>query len=205
MSTIEFLGLMALDLHSAGEDALSLEGLWLQVDVLRLLKALQSRFLTDLCQVVHEFDTNGSVLAELLESPLNIQFFAHFLDCLGMWDGNDDDEGLSGLAMDENFCQLVTLHVCVFHLFSGYILALLQLEDVFLSVDDAHCLCLGAQCPHVACLQPSVGSDCLPCLGLVPEVPHEDARSSHPNFSSRSGVSLCIFISRQVLHFGDVD
>lgn len=205
MSSVVLLGLMTLDLHGTGDDAFSLEGLWLEVDVFCLLEALQASFLTNLSQIVHELQTNGSILAELLESALNIHFLGHFLDCLAMRDGNNDDEGLGGLAMNEYFCQLVALHIGVLHLLSGHILALLQLEDVFLSVDDAHCPRLGAQCSDVACLQPPVGSECLPCLGLVAEISHEDARSSHPNLSSGSGVALCVPIGREIVHFGNVD
>lgn len=152
MRPVVLFGLVALDLHGASDDTLSLEGLWLQVDVLRLLEALKARFLTDLCKVVHELNTNSSVFAELLESTLSIQFLPDFLDCLAMWHCDDDDEGLSGITMDEYFGQFIALHVGVLHFFSCNILSLLQLENILLPVDDTQSSGLGAQCPHITSL-----------------------------------------------------
>lgn len=194
LSSVILLGLMTLNLHCICQDALGLEGLWLQVDVLCLLEALQPCFLADLSKIVDNLETNGSILAELLESALNIQFVADFLDCFLMRDCNGDHKGLSGLAMDEYFSQFIALHIGILHLFSSYILTLLQLEDVLFSVDDAQCPCLGTECSHITRLQPSVGSECLFCLGLISKVSHEDTRPSYPNFSAGSGVAFCVCI-----------
>lgn len=144
-SAIVLFSLMTLDFHGVCHYALSLEGLWLQVDIFGLLEALQTCILADFSKIIHNLETNGFVLAELLEATLDIQLLADFLDCLAIRDSNGNDKGFSRLTMNVNFCQFIALHISILHLFRSYILTLLQLEYVLFPVDDAQCPCLSAQ------------------------------------------------------------
>lgn len=171
---------MPLDLHCVGQDALGQEWLGLEVDVFHLLEALKAALLANCVEVVHELCADGLAAALLLVTALDSPLFCELSDELLVRDSDGDDEAFCGLSVDEDLCQFVALHICVFHFFSSNVLPLLQLEDVLLAVDESDCLGLCVDDCHVAGLQPAILGDCLLGLCLVVVVAHEDARSAHP-------------------------
>ena len=60
------------------------------------------------------------------------------LYCFLVGDCNGNNKGLGRLAVNVELSELVSLEVGVFNLFGCDVLSLLKLEDVLLSIDDAH-------------------------------------------------------------------
>lgn len=186
---------MALDLHGVGQDASVHEGLGLKVNVLGLLETLQSSFLADLCQILDELASDGLISAQVLVVALNFEVGCELLDKFAVGNSDGNDEGFGGVSVDEDLCEFVALHVCVFHLLCSDVLTLLQLEDVLLSVYDAHRFGLCAHRSHIAGLEPSISRDGLLGLFLIVIVAQENAWSSCPNLTPWSRESVLINIS----------
>lgn len=202
---VELLGLVALYLHRVGQYSSVDEGLGLKVDILGLFEALQFAVLAYLGQILDELASDRLISAKFLVVALDLEIRCELLDELAVRDSDGNDEGFCGVSMDEDLCEFVALHVYVFHFFSSNVLALLQFEDVLLTIDDANCSGLCAHRSYIAGLQPSVSSDCIPGLLLIVVVSQENAWSSCPNFTSRCGKSVLINISGEIVHFWDVD
>lgn len=192
---VKLLGLVALDLHGVGEDASVYEGLGLKVNILGLFEALQSSFLADLCQILDELTPDGLVSAQVLVVSFDFEVGCELFDKFAVRHSDGNHEGFSGVSVDEDFCELVALHVSVFHLFSSYVLTLLQLEDVLLSIYDAHRFGLCAHCSYVTGLQPSISRDGLLSLLLIVVIAQEDSWSSCPNLTPWSRETVLINIS----------
>ena len=202
---VELLGLVTLDLHRVGEDTPVHEGLSLKVNVLGLLETLQSSFLANLCQILDELSSDGLISAQVLVVAFDFEAGCELFYEFAVRDCDGNDECFGGVSVDEDFSQFVSLHIDVFHLFSSHVLTLLQLEDILLSVDDAQSPGLSAHRSHITSFQPSISSDGLPGLLLIVVVAQEDTWPSRPNFTPRCGKSILINISRQIVHFWDID
>lgn len=180
LRAVELLGLVSLDLHGVGKDALGDEWLGLEVDVLHLFEALEPAFFAYSVEVVDKLCADCFAAALLLVTALDSPFFCEFSNEFLVWHCDGNDEALSGLSMDEYLCQFVALHVCVFHFFSSDVLPLLQFEDVLLAVYQSDCFCLGVDCSHIAGLQPAIFGYGFFGLCLIVIVAHEDAWSAYP-------------------------
>lgn len=205
MGAVVVLSLVALDLHCVCEDASYHEWLGLQVDVLHLLKPLQSSFFTHCIQVGHEVGTDAFVSAQLFVRAVNASLLGKVLHELFVRHSDGDDKTLSAFSMNEYFSEFVALEVGVFDLFGSHIFTLLQLEDVLFAIYDADGARLGTHRTYITSLQPSVRSNRLLSLGLIVVVAHKHTWPASPNLSTRGGVTLSVLISGKVVHFGNVD
>jgi len=140
---------MPLDLHCIGKNSPRKESFYFQVDVFSLLETLKTFLLTDLVQIVHKFQTDRLVSTKLLITTRHFVFPSKLLNKLPMRDSNNYHKGLCRFSMNEYFLQFVTLQIDILHFFCSHVLALLQLEDVLLAVDDAQAPRLRTQHAHV--------------------------------------------------------
>jgi hypothetical protein len=101
--------------------------------------------------------------------------------------------------------ELVSLEVGVFNLLGCDVLSLLKLEDVLLSIDDAHGFCLRVESSDIAGFQPAVFGQGLLSLDLIVIVAQEDSRPTRPKLSSGICLALFIFIGGEIAHLGNID
>jgi hypothetical protein len=106
--------------------------------------------------------------------------------------------------MQEYFFDVRTPSVNVFDFFRCNVLALLQLENVFLPVNDSQTTSFGHNHPHVTRLEPPVLGDGFFSFILQLIVPWNDGRASEPNLSARRRSSLFIFVFWSVFHLWNV-
>lgn len=79
-----------------------------------------------------------------------------------------------------------------------------QFEDVLFSVDDLEAVGLRMEFGNVSSFEPSILSDGLSGHIRLFVVAHEDLRTSQPDLSSRTGLSLLVHVLGGVLHLGDI-
>lgn len=104
LGAVELLGLVSLDLHGVGQDALVDEWLGLEVDVLYLLEALKSPLFSYGVEVVDELCADCLASALLLVCAFNSSFFSELCYEFFVGDCDGNDEAFCGIAVDEDLC-----------------------------------------------------------------------------------------------------
>jgi hypothetical protein len=108
------------------------------------------------------------------------------------------------LPVKKHLTNQMTFGVGCLDFLCSNILTLLKLKDVFLPINNFHCIVTGHQHSNISSFQPPILSDCLFCLLFVFIVAHKYLGSSKPYLSSWGRPSFLISIHACVMHFFNI-
>ena len=109
-----------------------------------------------------------------------------------------------GISVEESLLDYMAFSVDGLDFLSGYVLALLQFEDVLLPVDDLHGIGACQKDPDISGFQPAVRGYRLSGFLFVFVVAHEDGWASQPDFSSGGWPSFFVLVIAGIVHLWNV-
>ena len=161
------------------------EAFELKVNVLCLLQTVQP---LGLSQAIHLFQHRSSQLSVSGQSfviAFDALSFREAQKFVFIGDSDKQHEIFCGFSVAKDLSDELGFHVNIFHFVRGDVLSLLQLEDVFLSVNNFKGIVVMQHLAHVSSLEPAVTCDTFLSHLLESIVPQKDLRSPDPNLPSR--------------------
>ena len=103
-----------------------------------------------------------------------------------------------GISIKESFCNILISGINVLNFFRRNILSLLELEDIFLPIDDLESS-IGQNHANISRVIPSIFINCLFSVFGIFKIFRKDRCTSGTDFSSGR------IVGREIVHFRDVD
>ncbi len=198
------LGLESLQLHSICKNLFVSKWRTLQVNVLCLLETVQAFLFSTSKQLFYQNLSNLFAFTKLFVTSTQIVIICNGHQILfpRLYDGYA--EVLSWLTMHEYLFNKGTSRVNVLNFLGRYILALLQLKNIFSSIDNPQSITIGYQNTDISCFKPAITGYSLISFVLELVISWNNTGSSQPNLTSGGWSPLLVFVFACVFHLWNV-